>query len=111
MTHVVSGTIDPAAILNAFGAYQIGFSQASIGDGGSDDGRFQDFGTEWSVNPVAFHTEGYLRRLVREAKRGRYNFMEFHGWPEIRHRDDGSVMIYSRLRLMYVQVVLQPRPN
>ena len=111
MSHVVSGTLDPQAILNAFGSYQIGFSQASIGDGHSDDGRFQDFITEWKVDTVAFHTERFLRRLVKEAKRGRYNFMEFHGWPEIRHRDDGSVMIYSRLRLMYVQVVFQPRPN
>lgn len=111
MSYIVSGVIEPQAILNAFGAYQIGFSQASKGDGGSDDGRFQDFATDWRPTVKTVMVDQFLRSLVRHVKAGRFNFMEFHGWPEIRHRDDGTIMVYSRVRLMYVQVVFQPRPN
>lgn len=111
MSYIVSGVIEPQTILNAFGSYLIGFSQASKGDGGADDGRFQDFGTDWRPAAQSMMIDQYLRRLVRHVKFGRFNFMEFHGWPEIRHRDDGTIMVYSRVRLMYVQVVLQPRAN
>ena len=111
MTFITSGIIEPQAILEAFGPYQIGFSQASVGAGGLDDGRFQDFATEWRMELPAVAVAAYLRALVRQVKAGASNFMEFHGWPEIRHRDDGSVMVYSRLRMMYVQVIFQPRPN
>lgn len=111
MTFVTSGIIEPQAILESFGIYRIGFSQASVGDGHHDDGRFQDFATDWRAELPAVAIEQYLRNLVRRVKAGAYNFMEFHGWPEIRHRDDGAVMVYSRLRLMHVQVVFQPRPN
>lgn len=106
--------IHPQQIVDAFGNYRIGIAEALKGDGHADDGRFQDIVTDWAREPTPVLQAAYLRRLVREATRGQYNFIEFWGWPEIRYRaDDGKGMVYSRVRLLYVQVVMNTagRPN
>lgn len=108
---VVSGTIHPQAIVEAFGQTQIGVTESKVGEGGLDDGRFQNIQTPWARNTATAQQHIYLRQLVGAARKRGANFIEFWGWPEVRHRDDGTCMVFSRLRMVQITVVPQGRPH
>ncbi len=97
--------IEPQHIVDAFGQYRIGVTLASKGDGHLDDGRFRDLVTSWQQDTIPVLKAAYVRQLVREARRGSFNLIEFWGWPEIRYRDDDNHgMVYSRVRFLHVIV-------
>ncbi len=103
MTEHALDIIRPDIILQHVGGYQMAFAEAVKGTGNRDDGNFFDLVTPWYFDPLPVVRELYMRTLmfnVRSAIRQGFNFMEFWGWPEIRARDDGTMMVYSRLRFM-----------
>lgn len=114
MTEHTIDIIPPDFILQQVGGHKMAFAQANKGTGNRDDGNFFDIVTPWLTDTVPIVRELYMQKLMRQvraAERQAFNFMEFWGWPEIRARDDGTLMVYSRLRFLRVTIVHQPRPN
>lgn len=97
------------SIVNAFGNWRIGVTEATVGTGGPDDGRFMDLTYGWHREIAPVLQAAYLKRLVKQAKRRQANLVEFHGWPEIRYRDDGTGEVYSRVRFRTVAIMDRPR--
>ena len=109
MNSVAIDQIDPPRIVDAFGNYKIGVAESVKGTGGPDDGRFMNLDTDWKRDPAPVLKELFLRDLVRRARQGRYNFIEFWGWPKVIYRDDGMGMVRGRLRMLHVIVDYAPR--
>lgn len=101
--------IDPSRVVEAFGSYKIGMAEALKGEGHAADTRFYDFDTPWVREPVEVIKARFLKAVVKHIKRGRHNFIEMHGFPTIRYRDDGCGMIHWRIRPLYVRVHMAPR--
>lgn len=111
---IVVDSIGPDRILQKIGAYEMAFAESYKGQGGRDDGNFQNFNTSWRREPPADVKEIWLelfRRNVEQACASGFNFAEFWGWPEVRCRDDGTAMVAARMRILRVPLVHQPRPN
>lgn len=109
---IATDMIPPQRIVDAFGHYRIGVTQANKGDGHLDDGRFQDVVTDWSQGTADVLKAAYLKRLVTMAKFAGSNLIEFWGWPEVRYRSgDNCGMVYSRVRFCHVIVIPNGRPN
>lgn len=104
------GQILPNEIVDAFGQYQIGIAESLKGEGGPDDGRFQDVTNTADVaTGVAVTKAVFLKGLVRLVKRGRFNFIEMHGFPQIWAEDDTKIVVRARVRLCHVRVEFVPR--
>lgn len=106
--------IDPQTILNKIGGYEMAFALSYKGDGNRDDGNFVDINTSWRPMQTVEIKEIYLellRRNVASACQQGFNFMEFWHWPEVYARDDGTRRVVSRLRMLRITPIHQPRPN
>lgn len=111
---IVADSIPPDRILQKIGAYHMAFAESYKGDGRPGDGNFQDFNTSWRPESPIDVKEIWLemfRRSVGMACQQGFNFCEFWGWPEVRCRDDGMNMVASRIRILRVTTIDQPRAN
>lgn len=114
MSAVAVDSIPPERILAAIGNYRMAFAESYKGHGNRDDGNFQDFNTSWRSEEMVGLKEIYLemlRRNVASACAQGFNFMEFWGWPEVYVRDDLMRRVTSRIRILRVEMVHQPRAN
>lgn len=106
--------IHPEDILKTISRYHMAFAESMKGEGHADDGRFFNLDTDWRQMAIAEIKAIYLehlRRNVASACSQGFNFMEFWGWPEVRAREDTFVMVHSRLRMLTITPIFNPRPN
>lgn len=106
---IVVEYIDPGVVVQAFGNYKIGMAESLKGDGHAADTRFYNFDTPWVREPIAVLRQRFLKAVVKHIKKGRHNFIEMHGFPEVVYRDDGCGMIHWRIRPLFVVVRMAPR--